>query len=148
MTDSNPDTPSPPTGVETTTNLDQEQQAFTKTLLEGLRLGDGWLPEAWGLINDASRKLIEAVHQAYGQAWLGNVNIRDKGGVILWQWTPGETVCNFAAAFVVPQYDADLERLIRERADAPYEGTQKDAERVEAIMERLTALGGFHLYWA
>ena len=54
---------------------------------------------------------------------------------------------NFSCAFVAPRHDEELERLIRERDDAPYTTTADDAVRVEAIMDRLYAVGGIYLRW-
>ena len=105
------------------------------------------LPEGDNGINGASRAIIAEVGKA-GAAWLGNVNLyeetRDKP--ILWEWDRG-MVYNFGAAFVIPCYDAELERMIRERDNAPYTGTKDDAPRVQAILDRVDKLGGVSLIW-
>jgi hypothetical protein len=89
------------------------------------------------------------MHAEYGQAWLGKINLHNEDRRrIMWQYDPVEPIYNFGASFVVPAYDPELERLIRERDQAPYEGTAKDRVRVGAIMERLTAIGGHHLTWS
>ena len=90
------------------------------------------------------------MQQDHGQAWLGKINLYsdDDRQRILWQYELGETVYNFGAAFVLPYYDAELERLIRERDQAPYTGARDDRVRVDAIMERIYAVGGVHLFWS
>jgi len=112
---------------------------------------DGCLPEADGEINDASREVVAAMARDHGgECWLGNVNLhkryRGEPEDVMWKWDGG-LVCNFEAAFVVPRHDAELERLILERADAEYTGTRDDAKRIDTIFERIQALGGEHLHW-
>lgn len=65
----------------------------------------------------------------------------------MWEWNEGEVVYNFGAEFVAPAYDQELVRLIRERDDAPYNGSD-DYERIKRIMERVRAIGGEHLVWS
>src|SRR5271157_5883921 len=98
--------------------MDALKQARTELALEvvrlaleverGLREGDGCLPEADNSINNASRRLVQAVQDAGGEAWLGKINLyaEDRAPVgtpVLWRWD-GSLVCNFAAAFVAPRY--------------------------------------------
>jgi hypothetical protein len=64
----------------------------------------------------------------------------------MWKWD-GSLVYNFGCAFVAPRYDEELVRLVKERDDAPYEGTRKDAERIDVISKRLEEVGGVHLFW-
>jgi hypothetical protein len=122
-------------------------------------------------LNDHQRDLIGAMRDAHGHCWLGHINLHNcrcghgwtehaawKGACgncacsafaedrPLWPWDGG-LVYNFGGAFVIPDYDATLERLILERADAPYTGTRADSVRVTAIMDRILALGGHHLFW-
>lgn len=123
----------------------------TETFIRALREGSGFSPpEAHHDLNESNRRLIRTMHDAYGQAWLGKINLyTDQDRIrIMWQYDPAILVCNFEAGFVVPQYDAELERLVQERDRADYEGTSKDAERLEVIMNRLHEIGGHHLIWS
>ena len=103
-------------------------------------------------LNDNQRLLIQAFADEHsGKCWLGVVNIyRDwhpeHSEHPLWQWDGG-LVYNFGARFVIPDYDAELERLILERDRAPYTGTAADSMRVDAIFARIAALGGHYLFW-
>jgi len=120
--------------------------AFVKSILEG----DGWPVEADERLNDSCRGVIEAMAEELGECWLGSINLygeeRHGAKPYIWKWT-GDLVRNFECSFVVPAYDAELERLIRERDDAPYTGARDDAARIGVIMDRIAAVGGAHLYW-
>lgn len=132
------------------TNTEEAKRAVTVAFMKSVYEGDGWPVEADEVLNDANRSLIAAMAAEHGECWLGKVNLygeeRHGKAPVLWKWD-GDIVCNFGCAFVVPAYDAELERLIRERDDAPYTGAAGDVPRIEAIMARVTALGGLHLLW-
>ena len=130
--------------------VETAEKRLTDAVCKGLRLGDGCLPECYTPVNDASRAMVCAVHEDHGQTWLGKINLHsdDDRRRIMWRHEPDETIFTFGAAFVVPCYDAELERLIRERDQAPYTGTRDDRVRVDAIMERIDAVGGVHLFWS
>ena len=144
------------------TTLAEAKKQLTTGLFDSIRRGGGFHPEeADPVLNAASRKVIEAMAAANGgECWLGRVNLHkgqreDDDGrheplhwqTPLWKWT-GKPVCNFGASFVVARFDAELERLIRERDAAPYTTTAADYERVTVIHERLDAVGGVRLHWA
>lgn len=99
-------------------------------------------------LNDLQRELIAACAREWGECWLGKINLyeQDRGNPVIWKWQ-GDTVLNFAARFVIPQFDAELERLILERDQAPYTGTLEDIKRVLAIFKRLDEIGGRALIW-
>jgi hypothetical protein len=84
----------------------------------------------------------------HGAAWLGRVNLykENPDQRIMWEWdeTPH---CSVAAVFVLPRYDEELERMIRERDETPYTGTAGDSKLVNAIFDRIEALGGQALIW-
>ena len=143
------------------TALAEATRRLTTCLFESIGRGGGFHPEeADPVLNEASREVIRAMATANGgECWLGRVNLY-KGrpeehcqheplhwATPLWKWTE-KPVCNFGASFVLPHYDADLERLIRERYIAPYTTTHTDCERVTVIHERLDAVGGVHLHWS
>lgn len=130
--------------------LSEAGNKLRRELRRGLQEGDGCLPEADTAINNASRSVITAMVEDHGEAWLGKINLHgdERHGAVpvLWKWDD-EPVCNFGCAFVTPRHDADLERLIRERDDATYTTTAADAVLVEAIINRVYAIGGIYLSW-
>jgi len=132
------------------TDTQAAKRAVTVAFMKSVYEGDGWPVEADRDLNDANRALIAAMADERGECWLGKINLygeeRHGKAPVLWKWD-GDLVYNFGCAFVVPAYDADLERLIRERDDAPYTGVAGDSVRVEAIMARIAALGGHNLLW-
>ena len=130
--------------------VETAEKRLTDAVCKGLRLGDGCLPECYTPVNDASRAMVHAMLQDHGQAWLGKINLHsdDDRRRIMWQHEPDETIFTFGAAFVLPCYDAELERLIRERDEAPYTGTRDDAKRIDPILQRIVAIGGVHLSWS
>lgn len=131
---------------ETMTTKDAKTH-LANLVVQALKEND-CLPEASPEINDASRAVIEAMREEFGSAWLGNVNLYtpEDHKRVVWKHDGG-LVHNFEAAFVMPTYDPETERLIRERAAAPYTGTAEDAPRIEAIHQRILLLGGVILYW-
>lgn len=99
-------------------------------------------------LNDRQRALIAAYAEQYGECWLGKINLydEDRGKPVIWKWDGG-LVYNFGARFVLPCYDADLERLIIGRDIAPYSGARNDALALEPIFARIKELGGEALIW-
>ena len=130
--------------------VETAEKRLTHAVREGLRVGDGSLPESYTPVNDASRAMVCAVQEDHGQAWLGKINLHsdDDRRRIMWRHEPDETIFTFDAAFVLPCYDAELERLIRERDEAPYTGTRDDAKRIDPILQRIVAIGSVHLSWS
>lgn len=130
--------------------VSQARSKLSRELRRGLLEGEGCLPEADTAINAASRGVVSAMREEHGEAWLGKINLHgdERHGAVpvMWKWD-GELVYNFGCAFVAPKYDEELAKLIRERDDAPYTGTAPDAVRVEAIFERVYAIGGIYLNW-
>jgi len=144
------------------TTLAEAKERLTVCLFDSIRRSDGFHPEeADPELNEANRGVIEALATAHGgECWLGRVNLHqglpdDDDGqhepphwtTPLWKWS-GKPVYNFGASFVVPRYDAELERLIQEREAASYTTTAADYQRVTAIDERLIAVGGVRLHWS
>ena len=124
-------------------------RALGHALAESIGANGGSSPrEADANINDAARSLIAAVLRDHGSAWLGNVNRgRDDHRPWIWAWDGDQSVENIGADFVMPAHDAELERLLQERHAAPYTGVAEDARRVEGILSRVSAVGGFSLVW-
>ena len=87
-------------------------------------------------LNDMNRDLIEAMNGYYGQVYVGSIN----GDLVLAQYN-GEKIYNFAYDFCVPQYDAELETLLRQ-----WKGKHKVCQ-LEAIHVRIRELNGHLLIW-
>ena len=85
-----------------------------------------------------------------GAAWLGDVNRcggeKGKREIWIWEWD-GSPVCNFGCSFVLSAFDAELDRLLRERDAAPYTGASDDYRRINEIFARIEAVGGINLFW-
>ena len=112
-------------------------------LYEGYQKYKGYasLPECYQPVNDASREVVSAMQETYGEAWLGLVNpIKDRDLLVKWD---GELVCNFQADFVLPKYDGELCALITSRVlEFP-----KTLEQIKIINNRIRALNGEVLVW-
>ena len=145
------------------TILSEATQRLTACFWQSIRRSDGFHPEEADLeLNDANRDVIQAMAAEHGgECWLGRVNLYHElpedddddqhepfhAEVAMWRWS-GKPVYNFGASFVLPGYDAELERLIRDRDAADYTTTDADYERVTAIHERVAAVGGVLLHWS
>lgn len=136
-------------------NVQEAHGKLSREFMRGVRECGGWPGESDDEINDASRAVVEAMRAEHGQAWLGKINLYDADRVkngggrpeqVLWKWD-GSLVHNFEACFVAPCFDAELVRLIVERDAAPYTGTREDCARIEAITDRINAIGGVNLFW-
>ena len=128
--------------------LEDLKTKATKHLIASVRQ-NSWLSEDDQEFNDLQRDIIRAMKEEHGEAWLGKINLtsHDEGKLVIWRWN-GSVVYNFECSFVIPCYDDELYRLIMKRHNAIYEGTRKDSERLEPVMNRITELGGTHLVWS
>ena len=128
----------------------EAKQQISADFREGLHEMEAGYPYG-NDFNDHARDLIAAFAQEHGgECWLGLVNLsRDNGSrgkPPIWKWTGG-LVYNFGARFVIPKHDAELERLILERDQAPYTGASADYSRIHTIFARIDAIGGEPLFW-
>jgi hypothetical protein len=144
-------------------SLTEATQRLTACFFQSIRRSGGCHPdEADPELNDANGPVIQAMAAEHdGECWLGRVNLHHglpedddddqhepyHADVALWRWS-GKPVYNFGASFVLPRYDAELERLILDRDAANYTTTAADYERVTAIHERIVAVGGVLLHWS
>lgn len=123
-------------------NIQTASDNLTKTLIYSLR-DNGYPIELDGGLNAASTDVIEAFGVG---CWLGLVNLYTDQNPI-WQWD-GDHVYNFAADFVLPEFDQTLHDLILERKSREYTNTSDDAKLVDAILDRIKTIGGVNLYWS
>lgn len=128
----------------------QVKDAHTKLASEfyrSVRDGDGSCLEADEDVNRASRSVVVAMHEEKGGAWLGKINLDKEITEPIHKWDGVETIYNFGSDFVLPAYDETLDRLIRERDESPYLGGKDDFAKVDAIINRVRAIGGIVLVW-
>lgn len=105
-----------------------------------------YLPEADVGINNASAEIIMAMQAEHGEVWLANVNPL-KDGEVIRKAERDEIFYNFCASYCLPCYDAELEKMMKDRLAAPYTGTADDAARLKPIWKRIAELGGQTLVW-
>lgn len=102
--------------------------------------------------NDFNRKIIEYMCEAFGQAYIGNINyyggsrnLVGEGKTAPMREYIGEDVYNFTCDFVVPNRDGDLEKMIhRWNTD---EGFSEGVDLSGAIIDRIHNVGGKPLMW-
>jgi hypothetical protein len=136
------------------TPIQEARNALSRTVAQSARDNDGWPGEADTSVNNASRRVVEAMAEQHGEAWVGKINLYDadrakNGGTrdgIMCLWN-GEPVLNFEYAFVAPRFDEQLVQLIFDRDVGPYTSSSDDYAKITAIFERLTEIGGVHLFW-
>ena len=130
--------------------LKEAKAKLSHEVVRSARDNDGWPGEADGEVNDACRRVVDAMQAEHGEAWLGSVNLygddRGKKEKMMWRWD-GSLVRNFSAGFVAPKYDEELVRLIFERDAGPYTSAADDVAKIDAIHKRLEDIGGVSLFW-
>ena len=113
--------------------------------------GDGSMPEADAGVNDASRRMIEAVKREHGSAWLYKINLhgeeRGNEHEAAFEWDGSSPIYNFGCDAVAPFRDAELVGLIMARDAGPYTSVRDDVPRVNAIMDRIRAIGAHLVIW-
>lgn len=124
-----------------------EALAAHKEQINHVAVCGGWLGirEADSTLNDYNRKIIVAIKEQCGVAYLGDVNYRDhdKGDIdIVFREYAGEKLYNFCASFVVPCKDKILEDLI---LDWRKNNSIKSLDR---LTSRIEQIGGFNLFWS
>ena len=115
-------------------------------LVRSLREGDGCPVEADESLNNASRGVVSAMHEEHGKAWLWRFDATCPTDRRTVEWD-GATLCTFGADAVTPCDDQELRRLLVHRGDGPY-SMAKDRAAVEAIFDRVRAIGGHTLVWS
>ena len=98
-------------------------------------------------LNDRARLMIHAFKNEHGAAWLGEINRETSAGVeipILREWDGITTVLNFGAAFVLPAYDAEVERLIVEYRSGDFKAAYAN---IDKVFDRIYSIGGAALNW-
>lgn len=130
-------------------NVRQANENLNHKFSENYGRGMGGLPEACEPVNNASRKVVEAMRDEHGEAWLGLVNCYNQSQKEnpLWKWN-GQLVQNFAAGFVVPCDDECLRQIIAERHNGEGYCPERNFRTVKEIQERVGELGGVMLVWS
>ena len=122
-----------------------------KNIREHVRSAGGWfgIREADDELNDMNRDIICALRDAYGQAYMGNINYYDEqrkriveGKESVFEEYTGQTVYTATVDFVVPVADEKLEELIREWNRKYGPGL------VDKIVSRVERIGGELLIWS
>ncbi len=96
--------------------------------------------------NRLSRAKIRAMRRERGSCWIWTCNPYKKSRIVR-EYRSG-MVYNFDGSFITPIYDAELERLMRDRLDAQYTTATADYARIDAIYTRADELGAVHLFWS
>jgi hypothetical protein len=107
--------------------------------------------EADDNLNNAQRRLINAMAEEHGTVFLGNINLynEDRGKLPEFRSYPDEKpIYNFAACFVIPTNDDQLAKMILERDLASNNGTKEDMKRIDQIFARIKELNGHILTWS
>lgn len=99
------------------------------------------IPEGFDPINEASRDIIKAMYEKYGQVYLGKVNANQNDPTVLTQYDGG-TIYNFSCDFCLPAYSRQIESLIMEWR------TQKDVHVLKRMFNAITEHGGHLIFWS
>ena len=96
--------------------------------------------------NKISRAKVRAMLRECGSVFIWSCNPFGKEEVVR-EYTRG-MVYNFDGSFITPEYDIDLEWLMRKRLAAHYTGTAADYDRITVIFDHAESLGMTHLTWS
>jgi len=107
------------------------------------------MPTEWDQhLNGITRRKIHWYAKVHGGAcYIIKINRYKHTEPWFRPYAPGDMVYNFGGSHIVPTKDAELERLLQEREDAPYTGGNVDMGRITAIFDRVKELGGEALHW-
>jgi hypothetical protein len=100
--------------------------------------------------NDQNRDKIAQWRDQHGRVWLGKIVSSAPVGSPretppLREWD-GSAVADFDADFILTEHDAELERMMCERrVERATDGRR--TRQLEAIIDRVAALGGESLIW-
>jgi len=96
--------------------------------------------------NRISRAKVRAMLRENGSVFIWDCNPFEKTAVV-WEYKRG-MVYNFDGSFITPQYDIDLEWMMRDRLESPYTGATDDFTRINAIFDKADEMGMTHLTWS
>jgi len=125
-----------------------EKDAHLNQLVRSVRENDGLTPlEADEALNGSARNLLRACLSRWEAVYVGIFNDyqRDRArdpARVLRRLKRDETICNFSADFAVPQNDAELVAAVLAFRESP------TLDRIEAVSQRVKALGGVLLNWS
>jgi hypothetical protein len=127
--------------------IQNARRSFLDIMVENLKAGDGWYTEDDSDLNNATRCVIQAMHDHYGDCWLGLINVYDKSKPAIWKYDLYAFLCNFSADFAIPKYDKILHDLILERDNTPYISVTDDKKLIDSIFDRIKEIDGYILTW-
>jgi len=112
---------------------------------------DGCVSENNVYLNEANRSVIREMHKAYGDCWVGKINLygeerTQESPQILFHWSKGDTIDY--PSFCIPRFSQELVDLIIARDRTPYDGTKTDAMLVDEIHRLVIKLEGFIFVWS
>jgi len=133
-------------------NLQQSIKENNKIFRESVQSSDGYFPkEADGFLNRSNVKVIRAMEEEHGQAWLIKINLYGDDQVpVIKAITGGDdyNCYNFCCSMIVPKYDKQLEDMILARKNVECNGIKDDLPLVNKIMKHAHKLGGVNLIWS
>lgn len=116
---------------------------------EYLRLNSG-TSEFDKSINDISREKIEAAKIAWGQVWLGKINLYGDERKETYEMVEyaGQRVYNFEYGFISPAKDEQLEKMIDDKDKSTWISSADDQKTVDDIFNRMDEIGAIVLLWS
>jgi len=131
----------------------ERRNGIMKTLEDIITIENNYIRQCGGPLNiketdenqnAISRCKIRAFKNKFGKCFLGKIN-KSADEPILREYKHG-MIYNFDCDFVIPEYDAGLEKMINEYNSKPYsEELMKDIKRIQNKIEQL---GGLTILWA
>jgi hypothetical protein len=94
--------------------------------------------------NTISRNKARAMKRQYGKCFLGKINLYNKTDTILKEYNRG-MIYNFGADFILPEYNAEIENMIKEYNNQPY--SSKIIQDIKKIINKIESLNGINLLW-
>lgn len=123
-----------------------------KTLEDIIAIENNYIRQCGGLLNikeadenqnTISRCKIRAFKNKFGKCFLGKINRRENKPVLR-EYRRGK-IYNFDCDFVIPEYDTELEKMIKEYNNKPY--SRELIKDIERIHNKIAELNGLIILW-
>lgn len=103
-------------------------------------------------LNKIQRAKIRAMKKEQGQAWLGRINVyKDWKQDHLQKEYKRGLVRNFQYDYALPCYDKQLEDMVKAYNETPIDKGSINSKvlciKIDEILARIKAIGGYHLTW-